>query len=70
VNLYPNPVSNILNIECNIEVKTTNLFDLNGINLLRGKTTKMDVSLLPNGIYFLEILTKNDEVIKKKIIKI
>ncbi len=57
--LYPNPVSNILNISAKVVIDAIEVFNINGQLLLKetldvksGSTT-LDVSNLENGVYFL-----------------
>jgi hypothetical protein len=71
--IYPNPVHNELNIEANgQEDFTIELFNMNGQKLV--ETTYMlsggqlDVSKLQNGVYVLQLKTK-DEVVMKRFVK-
>lgn len=59
VNLYPNPASNVLYIQTAQKIKEASIFDFIGkkiadISLQDGST---DISLLPNGIYFVKVHT-------------
>ena len=64
--IYPNPVSNILNITQEIDVK---LYDMIGnLVIFKEKTTKIDMTNLPKGIYNLNI-TYNNKTINNKIVK-
>ena len=64
--IYPNPVSGILNITKEIDIK---LYDMVG-NLIisKEKTTQIDMTSLPNGIYNLNI-NHNNKTINNRIIK-
>lgn len=72
--VYPNPVSSHLTIE----LPQTNqeclliLMDTNGKEWSRQKTSQnkvlLDMSNLPNGIYFIQV-TSNDLLMTKKIVK-
>ena len=68
---YPNPVSNKLYIQKDVSVGTVSLYDINGKNIKSWETqkNKYDLSFLKNGIYFIEIVTENNLLCTKSIIK-
>jgi hypothetical protein len=72
VTIYPNPVSDILNIEtsANLIGKIATVFDLNGKRVLNQKleTNTLDVNILDSGIYILR-LESNGRTMKRKFIK-
>lgn len=53
--LYPNPCSNILHIEFS-GFQQMRLFSPNGALLLQSSLPEMDLSSLPKGMYFVEVL--------------
>ena len=71
--VYPNPVSDMLFIEAEIEVEEVAIFDVYGRqqNLSNSATQQLsnsiDVSSLNNGIYFLKVVTSEGEVVKRFI---
>ena len=68
--LIPNPVSNTLSvISENYEIELLTVYNLSGQKLMefKNKDNTLDVSILQNGIYFLEITTKKGKVIEKFI---
>ena len=71
--IYPNPVSNKLNIECpenqKINLQTYNLLGqcVIQLDLIKG-TNELDVSLLPKGLYVIRLIG-NDWSVEKKFIK-
>ena len=73
IQLYPNPVSEILNIEGNSlsEITILEIYNVQGqkINHLFEIKEKVDLSNLNSGVYFLKLITTNGTV-TKKIIKI
>ena len=71
INIYPNPVSNKLYIQKDVSVGTVSLYDINGKNIKSWETqkNKYDLSFLKNGIYFIEIVTENNLLCTKSIIK-
>jgi hypothetical protein len=73
-NIYPNPANTKLNITKGEQIKyaTLKIFDINGKNILTqklsDKNTMINVSALPNGIYFYKILDNNNNLETGKII--
>ncbi|MEI8047314.1 MAG: T9SS type A sorting domain-containing protein [Bacteroidota bacterium] len=70
VNIYPNPVKDILTIQMpetsdNIKVRLNNLM---GQTLLESQSNTLNVSNINNGIYLLNIKTRDFELNKKVII--
>lgn len=71
VNVYPNPVKDMLYIGSNHteQIKNINLFDMNGNLLLNSNRTDfIDMSAYQNGMYFLHVETVTGKIISKKII--
>jgi alpha-tubulin suppressor-like RCC1 family protein len=66
VAVYPNPVSNVLNIETNTEGGYFQLFNMYGQQVLSGKTAQpIDVSALPQGTYFVKVGSEQAKFIKQ-----
>ena len=65
--VYPNPVSDILNIAEpeNIDFQKLRVLSMHGSLLLEHKSTSIDLSKLATGIYFLEVITEQGKFIKK-----
>jgi hypothetical protein len=69
-NIYPNPVSDMLFIEIEVEIEEVSIFDIYGRiqNLSNSATQQLsnsiDVADLNNGIYFVKIKTENGEAVK------
>ena len=58
--LYPNPVTDVLNIENDFSTnRSFYLYDVNGRLVIRGNSTKIDLSYLQSGLYFLNIINNN-----------
>ena len=73
VNLYPNPVQNVLNIDANNRnIKQVFIYDINGrlVQQVAGLNhiTSLNISTLKAGLYHIQLITE-DGVISKKIIK-
>ncbi|MDP2175638.1 MAG: choice-of-anchor D domain-containing protein [Bacteroidota bacterium] len=61
IKVYPNPVSNLLNIELNSETAQLSIMDFMGKTILNdivNQNATIDVSELANGIYTIHIKTK------------
>lgn len=75
IEIYPNPVSGILNIETNDITSLTKLilYDFTGKpiiskNLTESSTQSLDLSILPNGLYTLVLGLEKTLIIKKIIV--
>ncbi len=70
VNVYPNPVNNMINVSVNKSNYTVNIYGLDGKLIYTDANTKqIDMSAFANGIYQFVILS-NDEIIQTiKIVK-
>jgi len=69
VNIYPNPVSENMSISLTEEVKQVNIYNTLGHKVYTGKTTELNISHLPSGIYLVKITTIHGKIAVKKIIK-
>ena len=72
INVFPNPVNDILTINKIDNIKQYTIFDVTGKQLI--KSTKeisrtIDLSNLKRGIYFLEVLTRKNSKTIVKILK-
>ena len=67
--VYPNPASDVLHLEGNIEGGHMSLYDLTGRKVYEGEyQSKISVSSLNNGMYFIRIITVEGQVINQKFI--
>jgi hypothetical protein len=67
--VYPNPVSNILHIEGDIDGGQVSIYDLMGRMVYQSEyQTEIPVSQLNDGLYFLNITTSEGQVINQKFI--
>jgi len=69
--IYPNPVSNFLNLETDLMFNNVRVFNVVGSCVIseEGNTRQIDVSTLTPGIYMLEFNMKNGNKITRKIVK-
>jgi len=66
--IFPNPVKEMLDVQCSYGVKQYSLFDVTGKVILEGefkkKSNQINVSSISNGIYFLQLnKTKSYKII-------
>jgi len=66
--VYPNPVVDVLHID-DKNLKSVVLYNMEGKKLLETKSNEMNVSKLPKGVYVLRIVTSDNNIVSKKIIK-
>ena len=67
--VYPNPVSNMLHLEGDIESGQVSIFDLTGRKVYAGEyKTVIPVDQLNDGMYFLSVTTDEGQVINQKFI--
>ena len=70
IGVYPNPASTILNVECNMPIVKVVLLNRLGITLELAITYNMiDISQVPDGVYILEIQTKEGSGILKIVVR-
>lgn len=71
INIYPNPVKTILNINTKNDIKNMSLFDINGNLILLSHKNNNTVNLesLSSGVYILKIETMTKTYFKKIIKK-
>lgn len=69
-NLYPNPSSEVINIELenNASLKEVRIYDILGKKVKSSTELIVKVSDLRKGSYFVELVTKNNSKITKKLI--
>lgn len=67
--LYPNPASNTFSLST--EIQEGKLFDISGkaVAVFNKNQISYDISMLPNGIYFLKAILKNGAMENVKLIK-
>ncbi|MFI5141287.1 MAG: T9SS type A sorting domain-containing protein, partial [Bacteroidia bacterium] len=68
LNIYPNPASNKITIDAN-NILDVKLFDVLGKQITSTKTTDIDVSNFKDGIYFIQVQTKEGASTQKIIIQ-
>lgn len=67
---YPNPASEVINIQTNLELTKVELFDVLGKRIFETGTTKrINIEPFKAGIYFLKVHTTKGTVTKKMVIE-
>lgn len=67
--VYPNPVQDILHIDAAFTVEKVNVYNTLGKKVAASSSKTIDVSYLPSGIYFAEILSEGNRAVKRIIKK-
>ena len=67
VSIFPNPVSNILNIETgnNDIIPEVKIYSIQGVLLINTKGNRIDVSSLANGFYFADVNGQTFKIVKQ-----
>ncbi len=70
INMYPNPPSEELNIQCKLEIESAEVFDMNGRSVLSSELNdpRIDVSQLEAGTYFVQFKL-GQEMVTKSFVK-
>lgn len=76
IELFPNPVRGILNIKMRNEIRLSTRISLTNIlgqevlnKIVQTQSSEIDISSLPEGIYFLKACNR-EGVISKRIVKV
>ncbi|MBN1415751.1 MAG: T9SS type A sorting domain-containing protein [Bacteroidales bacterium] len=67
--LYPNPTSDIVEIKADKKVNEISVIDMNGNLLIKQEELILNLSNLPDGIYFVKLQMSNNQIVVRKIIK-
>lgn len=67
--IYPNPTSDYVNILIEDEVKIVTVFNMQGKEILKTNSNRVDVSNLTSGVYMIEVITNSGKAISKVIKK-
>ena len=67
IQIFPNPTTGVFYISEKDDL-AIEIYNLHGETLFRTNESKVDISMYPNGIYFIKV-TSNMEVSIRKIIK-
>lgn len=70
LSIYPNPASDIFNIESTSDIIRIEIIDHNGISVYTSFTKKIDVSHLNSGMYIIKCISLEREMYYSKLIKL
>lgn len=70
VNIYPNPTSDVINIQSQLTIDAVELYDVIGKKVLRtNQTQSINISHLQTGVYFLKVTENEGSLVKRIVIK-
>jgi PKD repeat protein len=70
IKIYPNPANNYIEIETTLQYSSIKIIDLTGKTIKQTTLkSKIDVSNLTNGIYFIQIIGKRNTIMQKIVKK-
>ena len=71
VNVFPNPTSSTISIECDGTIREVNVINLEGKLLKRHNThvNVLDCTSFDPGLYFLHIYTHKGKVVRKIVVQ-
>ncbi|HOI32169.1 MAG TPA: T9SS type A sorting domain-containing protein, partial [Bacteroidales bacterium] len=69
LNLYPNPVMDYLTVRSDEKINTVSVYDLSGKLIISTETNVVDLSLLKQGFYLVQIKTITGKLFTEKIIR-
>jgi len=68
--ISPNPATNYINIDISSnKIKSVGVYALNGQKIIENSANQLDIQKLNSGIYLVRIITKEGDIISKKLIK-
>ena len=70
ISIYPNPAHDYICVETRLiaSVQCVDLYDITGRKVLSSTETEINVGALPEGVYFVTVLTENHKFVEKIII--
>ncbi|WP_445715633.1 T9SS type A sorting domain-containing protein [Flavobacterium sp.] len=69
VAMYPNPVNDILNIDIENEIKSVEIYNIQGQRVIQSNSKQIETSSLNSGIYMVRIEDTNGGIATQKLIK-
>lgn len=70
INLFPNPVNDMITIASNLPIKQVTIYNSNGHSVLETKDhSQINITNFASGLYFLQVITDNGATQMVKLIK-
>jgi alpha-amylase len=69
LNIYPNPTNDYINIDCAEDINQVVIYSINGSEVIRTKSTYIDLSSLNPSMYFVNVMLQNGNVVRSKVIR-
>ncbi|MEO8235115.1 MAG: LamG-like jellyroll fold domain-containing protein [Flavobacterium sp.] len=69
VSLYPNPANEVLNIETDLDVKSIEIYNIQGQKVMSSTQKQVNVSALASGMYMVKIKDSENAIATKKFMK-
>lgn len=69
INIYPNPTEGMLNIKSQNKINAIIVYTTLGKIVKISRSSNINLTSLPKGLYLLKMVTENNNIITKKIIK-
>lgn len=69
LNIYPNPTNDYINIDCAEDINQVVIYSINGSEVIRTKSTYIDLSSLNPSMYFVNVMLQNGDVVRSKVIR-
>jgi len=69
--IFPNPFKSSITIQSTINVNQINIYSINGQLIYHSSKAinQVDLGSFPNGLYLIQLITSNGELVSKKLIK-
>ena len=68
--VFPNPVTELLQIESTLEINKINIYSMDGSLIQSSNENVLDMQNVDKGLYILELITKSQTRIRKRIVKL
>ncbi len=69
ITIYPNPVTDFIELDSNLIIKEVNLFTISGQLILSSNQKRISTLHLPEGIYLIRIEDEDGNIATKRIVK-
>ena len=71
ISVYPNPAHDFITVEttCTSSLQRIDLYSVTGQLMLSSTETEINVSTMPEGIYFATVFTENQKFVERIIVK-